>query len=197
MPEINYSKTVIYKLTCKQTEIDSVFFGHTTSMYKCKYDIRNNCINGKTGKMYDTIRSNGGFDNWTIEIIEKYRDCMTKQDAMRRVEQIYTEHHSIQKPAKIPPPSANTHQYICTNCDTNFSRNDSLMRHIKYRCKYNTTSQEIDILKQKLVEKEEEMDVLKQKLLEKEKEIDNLKKINDYIMKIGEKYIITLNPSTA
>ena len=38
MPEIDYSKTVIYKIKCKQCEIKPVLFGHTTSIYKCKYE---------------------------------------------------------------------------------------------------------------------------------------------------------------
>ena len=77
------------------------FFGHTTSFRKCKYDIRNNCIKGKPGETYDTIRANGGVDNWTITIMERYRECMTKQDAILRVEKFYKEENG----KKIPPTS--------------------------------------------------------------------------------------------
>ena len=167
MPEIDYSKTVIYKIKCKQSEIKSVFFGHTTSIYKCKYDIRNNCIKGKTGEMYDTIRENGGFDNWTIYIIERYRECMTKQDAILRVEKMYKEENEKKTQSNS---SKKSNEYFCTNCGKEFTRNDSLMKHVKYHCKQ--TIEEMNIL----VEKEKEIDNLKQKLVEKDQEIDNLKK---------------------
>ena len=143
MPEIDYSKTVIYKIKCKQCEIKPVLFGHTTSIYKCKYDIRNNCINGKAGETYDTIRANGGFDNWTITIMERYRECMSKQDAILRVEKWYKEENDNKTPPtshqptkKIPPnyhqktpihtktPTTKIHKFICTNCGNNFTRND-------------------------------------------------------------------------
>lgn len=187
MPEIDYSKTVIYKIKCKQSEIKPVFFGHTTSIYKCKYDIRNNCIKGKTGEMYDTIRANGGFDNWTITIMERYRECMTKPDAILRVEKFYKEENDKKSPPtsrqptkKLPPnyhqkppiltktPAAKIHNFFCTNCGNKFTRNDSLMRHKKSRCKHTTPQNPpqtvVDILKQKLVEKEQEIDNLKKQM---------------------------------
>lgn len=167
MPEIDYSKTVIYKIKCKQPEIKSVFFGHTTSFRKCKYDIHNNCMKDKHGEMYDTIRANGGFDNWFFEVIERYRECMTKQDAILRVEKLNKEHNE----QKSQPTSDNiSNEYFCKNCGNKFTRKDTLMKHVKYRCKQ--AIQEINIL----LEKDQEIDNLKKKLVEKDQEIDNLKK---------------------
>lgn len=175
MPETDYSKTVVYKIKCKQPEIKPVFFGHTTSFRKCKYDIRNNCISGKPGEMYDTIRANCGFDNWTITVVERYRECMTKQDAILRVEKFYNEQND--KTTTQPPPDNNSNEYFCTNCGNKFARKDSLTKHVKYRCKQAIQEtnillekdQEINNLKQKLVEKDQE-------IVEKDQEIDNLKK---------------------
>jgi hypothetical protein len=137
--------------------------------------------------MYDTIRENGGFDNWTIYIIERYRECMTKQDAILRVEKMYKEENDKKMPpnsakmppnsakmppnpakmppnsAKMPPNSANiSKEYFCTNCGNKFTRKDSLKKHVKFRCKQ--IIQEVDILKQKLVEKEQEIDSLKKQM---------------------------------
>ena len=97
--------------------------------------------------------SNGGFDNWYFEIIEIYRDCMTKQEAILRVEKLYNE----QNDKKTQPTSYNnSNEDFCTNCGNKFTRKDSLMKHVKYRCKQ--AIQEINILS------------------EKHQEIDNLKK---------------------
>jgi len=174
MPEIDYSKTVVYKIKCKQPEIKAVYFGHTTSFRKCKYDIHNNCINSKAGEMYDTIRANGGFDNWTITVVERYRECMTKRDAILRVEKFYNEQNDNNTQ---PPPDNNSNEFFCTNCGNKFARKDSLTKHVKYRCKQAIQEtnillekdQEINNLKQKLVEKDQE-------IVEKDQEIDNLKK---------------------
>ena len=33
-------------------------------------------------KLYKTIKDNGGFNNWTIEVVENYVECNSVDDAM-------------------------------------------------------------------------------------------------------------------
>ena len=71
---IDYSNTVIYKITCNDTSIKDVYVGHTTNFVQRKYAHKQNCINSKSTnhkcKLYSIIRANGGWTNWTIEIVQ-------------------------------------------------------------------------------------------------------------------------------
>ena len=71
---IDYSNTVIYKITCNDTSVKDVYVGHTTNFVQRKYAHKQNCINSKSTnhkcKLYSIIRANGGWTNWTIEIVQ-------------------------------------------------------------------------------------------------------------------------------
>ena len=71
--EIDYSNTIIYKITCKDPGIKDVYVGHTTNFVQRKHAHKQSCINVKSTnhkcKLYTTIRENGGWQNWTMEII--------------------------------------------------------------------------------------------------------------------------------
>ena len=73
---IDYSNTIIYKLCCKDISITDIYIGHTTDMIKRKYRHKQ-CVlkpelNGGKSKCYETIRANGGLDNWDMIQIEVY-----------------------------------------------------------------------------------------------------------------------------
>jgi hypothetical protein len=91
---IDYSKTVIYKLVCKDLTIKDCYVGHTTDFTKRKYSHKSACTNsnGKkyNCKVYKTIRENGGWDNWSMVLIETY-DCDNRQEAERRERYWYEE----------------------------------------------------------------------------------------------------------
>ena len=82
MPD--YLKTVIYQIRCKDESIKEKYIGHTTNFIKrvqahqSRYNIENN--KGYYIKVYTFIRSNGGWDNWIIEIILEY-PCNNKNEA--------------------------------------------------------------------------------------------------------------------
>jgi len=70
---IDYSRTVIYRISCNELP-DFIYIGSTTNFVKRKnthkcYSTTSEC------KLYQTIRENGGWDNWRITIIEEYPDC--------------------------------------------------------------------------------------------------------------------------
>jgi predicted GIY-YIG superfamily endonuclease len=72
---INYSKTIIYKICCKDPTITDIYIGHTTDLTKRKYQHKTSCCNEKNRKynlfVYDFIRKNGGWNNWDIVMIEE------------------------------------------------------------------------------------------------------------------------------
>jgi len=70
---IDYSKTVIYRIYCDELP-DFIYIGSTTDFIKRKYAHKSSCKNSEF-KLYKTIRENGGWDNWNMNIIEQYLDC--------------------------------------------------------------------------------------------------------------------------
>ena len=85
---IDYSKTIIYKIVCNDLNITDVYVGHTTNFINRKARHKSNCnnINGNeyNFKIYNTIRNNGGWDNWSIIEIEKFQDCNDINEACAR-----------------------------------------------------------------------------------------------------------------
>jgi hypothetical protein len=74
--EIDYSKTVIYKIVCNDLSITDLYIGSTTDFRKRKNAHKTHCCNENDShynlKVYTMIRANGGWDNWTMLEIEKY-----------------------------------------------------------------------------------------------------------------------------
>lgn len=83
----NYTNTIIYKLCCKDTNITDIYIGHTTDMTKRKYRHKQCALkpelNGGRSKCFETIRANGGWDNWDMIQIEVY-DAKDVNDAKAR-----------------------------------------------------------------------------------------------------------------
>jgi hypothetical protein len=72
---INYSKSCIYKICCKDTNITDCYIGSTTNFRSRKWSHKSKC-NNETNKpskikVYQFIRDNGGWDNWDMVLVEK------------------------------------------------------------------------------------------------------------------------------
>lgn len=78
--EIDYSKTVMYKIVCKDLSVKDCYVGSTTGFTirktQHKWSSKNN---KKMLKVYICIRDNGMWDNWEMILIEKY-PCADKLD---------------------------------------------------------------------------------------------------------------------
>jgi hypothetical protein len=89
MPKIamDYSRTIIYKIVCNDVNIKDLYVGHTTNFVKRKNCHKSNCNNINTKHYniyaYQFIRNNGGWDNFSMIIIEKY-NCNDKLEACKR-----------------------------------------------------------------------------------------------------------------
>lgn len=90
---IDYNKTVIYKIVCNDLNITDVYIGSTTDFTKRKSCHKSRCNNEKSKyynlKLYQTIRLNGGWVNYTMIEIEKY-PCNDSNEA-RSKERYYFE----------------------------------------------------------------------------------------------------------
>jgi hypothetical protein len=80
----DYSKVIIYKLVCNDISVDDLYVGHTTNFTQRKNHHRICCNNenrrGYNRKVYEFIRNNGGWDNWSMIHIEEY-NCNNKREA--------------------------------------------------------------------------------------------------------------------
>ena len=84
---LNYENTIIYKLCCQDLNVSYVYIGHTTNFIKRKSCHKSNCNNNNRSKynfkVYQTIRDNGGWENWSMIKIEDYA-CSDKLEALKR-----------------------------------------------------------------------------------------------------------------
>ena len=92
MPKIDldYSNTMIYKITCKDISCQEMYIGYTTNFTQRKYAHKKKCLYEKTKnnepKLYKVIRENGGWDNWTMDIISCCI-CTTQYEAIKKQEE--------------------------------------------------------------------------------------------------------------
>jgi hypothetical protein len=74
--QVDFSKTVVYHFICKDDTIKCSYVGSTTSFIKRKYCHKTRCQNEKDRgfhlKLYQTIRDNGGWDNWNMMPLEEF-----------------------------------------------------------------------------------------------------------------------------
>jgi len=72
----DYSKSIIYKIECKDENIKDFYIGSTSDIIDRTKNHKRCCneLNrkGYNNKIYKTIRENGGWDNWKFIEIEKY-----------------------------------------------------------------------------------------------------------------------------
>ena len=85
--KVDYSKSVIYKLCCKDPLIEDIYIGSTTNMKvrkgQHKTDCNNKNIKAYNQNNYQFIRENGGFDNWDMIMIEEY-SCNSKTELQKK-----------------------------------------------------------------------------------------------------------------
>ena len=88
---LDYSNTIIYTITCKDTSIKELYVGHTTNFVQRKHAHKQSCMNPKSNnhkcKLYSIIRENGGWTNWIMEIVHFFK-CNDQCEA-RTKEQEY------------------------------------------------------------------------------------------------------------
>jgi hypothetical protein len=74
--DMDYSKCLIYKLVCNNLDVKDCYVGHTTNYKQRKNAHRTACIfphqKGHNLKVYQFIRENGGWINWSMVLVENY-----------------------------------------------------------------------------------------------------------------------------
>jgi len=126
--EIDYSNTIIYKITCKELSVTDVYVGHTTNFVQRKHAHKQSCSNIKSGnyncKLYKVIRENGGWQNWTMEIVNFF-NCYDHYEARKKEQEYFLSLNAtlnsiepMPKPKdKINPNDTDKHKKILANDD--------------------------------------------------------------------------------
>ena len=85
MPATDYTNTIIYEFKCKDPRVKFEEIGATTNLKNIKYRIRKAFTEGKETEINKQIADNGGFDNWEINVLEYYKNCSSKTDSNKRL----------------------------------------------------------------------------------------------------------------
>jgi hypothetical protein len=102
---IDYSKTIIYRIVCKDPTITDCYVGSTTDFKSRKNTHKWSCNNIEIQekynmKIYQFIRDKGGWNNWDMIEIEKY-NAIDKLDADKR-ERYWLEFYKATLNTNIP-----------------------------------------------------------------------------------------------
>ena len=85
---VNYSKGLVYKLCCNDTNITDIYVGSTTNFIRRKCGHKSDCCN-ETSKehnryVYRFIRQHGGWSNWSMVLIREYPDITNKKQLVKK-----------------------------------------------------------------------------------------------------------------
>ena len=85
---INYSKSVIYKIVCKNPEIEDFYIGSTTNLTQRKYTHKQSVYkeNHRSYLFYKSLfmRENGGWENFEFIVLEHCKDITNAQELRLR-----------------------------------------------------------------------------------------------------------------
>jgi hypothetical protein len=85
--DMDYSKSIVYKICCNDIAIKDCYVGSTTSLVKRRYSHKSKCNNEKNKSynlnVYKFIRANGGFDNWSVVLIQEYPECKSREELLK------------------------------------------------------------------------------------------------------------------
>jgi len=141
--ELDYSNTIIYKITCKDPNITDKYVGHTIDFVKRKYAHSNNAQSEKSPnynlKLYKFIRDNGGWNNWKMEIVNFY-NCNNLREAKEKEQEHYVELQATLnsiEPLKSKcdikneiPNDINISNFYCKDCNVACCKQDDWQRHL-------------------------------------------------------------------
>jgi hypothetical protein len=157
---VDYSKTIIYKIVCNDLNVKDIYVGSTTDFTKRKNKHKSCCDTNSSYKIYEIIRDNGGWKNWTMLEIEKF-SCKDGNESRTR-ERYWLEQLQA---------TLNTILPIATEEDTEESRKKYLEKykaeHVKEIKQYHANN---------YIENKEQIDARNKKYREENKEKEKLRR---------------------
>jgi len=146
--DIDYSTTIIYKITCKSPDVNEVYVGQTTNFVQRKYAHKQSCTNTKAAnhncKLYQVIRKHNGWDNWNMEIVNFF-NCKDSYEARQKEQEYFVllkaTLNSIEPLSKPKQNNVTINvkeckekkTYHCEHCNTTCSNEDTFNKHNETR----------------------------------------------------------------
>jgi len=138
---VDYSKTIIYRIVCKNPEIKECYVGSTTDVKSRKQNHKHYCNNETSKKynfnVYNFIRSNGNWENFSMLEIERY-NAIDKPDQAKR-ERHWLEFYNATLNSQVPSRTRKEYKdKIITCCcgakltKHHQSRHEKSKKHIKF-----------------------------------------------------------------
>jgi hypothetical protein len=149
--DIDYSNTIIYKITCNDTNVSDLYVGHTTNFVERKRAHRHNSINNKSSnyscKLYEVIRNNGGWYNWKMSIVNFF-DCKDQYEARVKEQEYFVSLNATLnsiEPMPTPKTKVKTvkveekekQTFYCEKCNYTSNKKYQWVKHMNYNKRYN------------------------------------------------------------
>ena len=91
---IDYSKTLMYKIVCKNPDIKQCYVGQTTNFVLRKSTHRTSSAHSNL-RVYSFIRENGGWSNWSMVCLGAYPCADAMEARLKESELIIQEHATL------------------------------------------------------------------------------------------------------
>ena len=130
--DLDYSNTIIYKITCNDDTIKDVYVGHTTNFVQRKYAHKQCCLNDNLNKckLYDVIRNNGGWNNWTMEIVNFF-NCKDHYEARQKEQEYFISlNASLNSVEPFPLKKLNSNDFYCETCNFKCYKKSNYVLHL-------------------------------------------------------------------
>lgn len=153
--KLDYSNTIIYKITCKDPNITNIYIGHTINFCQRQKSHKYNCLCEKSSsyncKLYKIIRQCGGWDNWRMDIVNFF-NCTNKNEAIQKEQEYYISlnadlnsiepfsNKTITKCKTIQSSKLNINEqfnliqndckFLCNGCNYSTNRKSQYDRHL-------------------------------------------------------------------
>ncbi len=150
--DIDYSNTIIYKIICNDSNVTDVYVGHTTNFVQRKRSHKQNSISDKSGnyncKLYQVIRSNGGWYNWKMSIVNFF-DCKDQYEAREKEQEYFVSlNATLNSIEPMPTPKTNLKNitvFSCEKCKYSTSNKGQWVKHINTLKHTNDNQTPVDI----------------------------------------------------
>ena len=138
--DIDYSNTIIYKITCRDKVITDVYVGHTTNFVQRKHSHKQTCKAGIDNcKLYQVMRANGGWENWQMEIINFFNCADHYAARIKEQEYFISLGATLNSIEPLPKPKvfiSNDNIIVkptmtCITCHVNCSSANGMDKHNK------------------------------------------------------------------
>ncbi len=138
---ISYSKSIIYKICCNDPNITDIYIDGTCNIVRRRHLHKTECTKPENKKynnyVYRFIRDNGGWNNWSIIMIEEYKNCNSKLELTKRISDVLMEHKAtlnINKPMEIVKEDNDKIKCVCGSVinKKSLTRHSKTKKHISY-----------------------------------------------------------------